>query len=103
MRCDLFAVAESSSIDITTNRLSIFHVWDDLTTPILPVVLPSLAVVAMFTREQNEPDNVELQIDVSFTGKTLAQFPLAVSFQSMLKTRFVATIQGIVFSEQGTY
>ena len=103
MRCDLFAVAESTSIDITTNRLSIFHIWDEINTPILPTMVPSVAVVMMLTREENEPADVELYIAVSLNGQRLAQIPATASFQTMLKTRFVATVQGMVFTEQGIY
>jgi hypothetical protein len=103
MRCELFAVAESASIDITTNRLSIFHIWDEITTPSLPTMMPSLAIVMMLTREENEPNDVDLQVSVSRNGQTLAQIPATVSFQTMLKARFVATVQGMVFTEQGVY
>jgi len=64
-------------------------------------MVPSVAVVMMLTREENEPADVELYIAVSLNGQRLAQIPATASFQTMLKTRFVATVQGMVFTEQG--
>jgi hypothetical protein len=62
MRCDLFAIAESAAIDLQTNRLSIFHIWDEVNTTNFPALIPSVAIVAIFTREENEPNEVELQV-----------------------------------------
>src|SRR3984893_15824815 len=103
MRCDLFTVAESTSIDVTTNRLSVFNIFDEINTPSLPTIMPGLAVVIMLTRDESEPDDVEIQISVSLNGRPLAQLPVTSSFQSKLKARIVATVQGMIFTEQGMY
>jgi hypothetical protein len=102
MHCNLFAVAESSSIDIATQRLSIFNIWEDITTANLPAFVPSMALVAILTREENEPRDVELQVIVTLNGNNiLAQLQARVSFQSALKARAVINVQGMVFNEQG--
>jgi hypothetical protein len=57
----------------------------------------------VLSREDNEPNDLDLQVSVSRNGQTLAQIPATASFQTMLKTRFVATVQGMMFTEQGVY
>jgi hypothetical protein len=102
MRCDLFVVAESAAIDVQTNRLSIFHIWDAVNATTFPSLVPVVAIVAMFTREASEPSEVELEIGGSLNGQTIAQLPVTVTFQNeVLKTRLIINVQGMVFAEQG--
>jgi hypothetical protein len=103
MHCDLFAVAEATSIDITTNRLSTFNLWDEINAASLPTMVPGIAIVMMLTREESEPANPEIQIAVSHNSRTLAHLPVTASFETKMKTRIVATVQGMVFTEQGVY
>jgi hypothetical protein len=66
-------------------------------------MMPSLAMIIMMTREENEPDEIELQIIISIDERVLAQIPITVPFQTGMKARFIATVQGMVFTELGNY
>jgi hypothetical protein len=101
MHCDLFVVAESSSIDVATQRLSIFNIWDDISAPNLPAFIPSMVLITVLTREQHEPSEVELHVTVTLNGNPLAQLQTPISFQSGLRTRAVMNVQGMLFNEPG--
>jgi uncharacterized protein DUF6941 len=101
MQCELFAVAQSAVVDIATNRLSIFNIWDEIITPSIPAFVPSVTLAAVLKREENEPNEIEIQIVVTLNGHSVAQLPTGASFQEKLKTRLIVNMQGMVFTEQG--
>lgn len=101
MHCELFVVAESAAIDIGTNRLSIFNIWDEINTPSVPAFVPSMSLVTTFSREESEPNEAELQIMVTMNGQAVVQLPMTVNFQDKPRTRVLVGLQGMVFPTQG--
>jgi hypothetical protein len=53
-RLEYFVVTETSSIDVTRNSVSIFHVLNDIYFDSLPDSLPSLAVISGWIHSEDE-------------------------------------------------
>ncbi len=54
MKLEFLLCAELASVDKSTNRLSIFNIMDELSTPSFPSLVPQLAVVSTFTRKKKK-------------------------------------------------
>jgi hypothetical protein len=68
MKARFFLCAESISIDQRRNSLSLFHIVEDLNMAGFPAVIPYIAVVGMFDRaadEPNDPEGAQLVITLS--------------------------------------
>ncbi len=53
---EYFLVADSFSVDQTTNRLSIFHVLEEIHAPEFPIVIARLVAVAHWNAEEGDAD-----------------------------------------------
>jgi hypothetical protein len=63
--------------------------------------MPSIVIVIMLTREEHEPNDVELQITASLPGQDPVSIPATAQFQDKLRTRVALTVQGMMFTEPG--
>jgi hypothetical protein len=99
----VFAVlAQSVSIDLLTNRLSLFNVIEGVQASHFPTILSDLVFAAVLRREPND----EVRFDSTLTarmGQTLiAQANLAVDFEDKPNTRLIARFQGLPLVAPGT-
>ena len=101
MQLKQFLCCEGISIDQRHNNVSIFTIIDEITPGGLPVFLQKMTVFAAFQREESEPNEVALTLNISSGGKILSNNPVSVSFQGKLRFRFVAEIQGLVIPQVG--
>jgi hypothetical protein len=97
MRLVLFACAESAAIDQATNRLSVFHFLEDLSSPTFPTALPSVTAVFILAREEAEADSFNLTLRVTESGRDqpILEGPIFVQFQGRLRSRLLANIAGL--------
>jgi len=66
-RLEYFVVAETSSIDVNRNSVSIFHVLNDIYFDSLPDSIPTLAVISGWIHSEAEiRDHQESQIRIEF-------------------------------------
>lgn len=97
MHVSLFACAESAVVDQRTNRLSLFHIMEEISSPTFPAAVPQLTVVVVMSREESEPSLANLMLRVTLTGldKPLVEGPMAIDFQGRLRTRGLGHIAGM--------
>lgn len=101
-RCAFFVVSESASLDVATNRLSIFHILEQISAPSFPAVHPISTMVAMVERTLDEPDEISVHARVAVNGNPLGpDVPITLAFQGHLRLRFIGNLQGIVVPEHG--
>src|SRR5258708_158386 len=55
-RLDYFVVAQNISVDQTTNAVSAFNIVEELRSPGFPVLVPSLAVLSVWHREEGDQE-----------------------------------------------
>jgi hypothetical protein len=101
MKVLLFACADSASLDARSNRLSLFHLTEELNAASFPAIHPTMSVVAIVERSAQEPQRGSLLITGELNGKQIFSLPFAVDFQTHLKARAIADIQGLPLSGPG--
>lgn len=94
--------AQSLALDQRNNAMSLFHIIEELNIPAFPFALPYMAVVALFQRTLDEPNEPEgIQLVLTHGEQELVRQPLAASFQGRLRMRAIAEIAGMVVPGPG--
>jgi hypothetical protein len=91
------------SIDQRSNALSLFNLCEEFNIPAFPFAFPHMAVVALLTREANEPSepaNVEMRFFLD--AQEIFRTPIRLNFQQHLRMRFVVDVQAIVLPRPGS-
>src|SRR5690348_120524 len=101
MNLILFACSESAALDSFTQRVSIFHVIDEMNAPNFPAVHGNMAVTAVATRTATEPNNFTLQIGAEIGGAIIFDLPVQLDFQQHLRARLLTSIQGVPVPKPG--
>ena len=65
-KLEYFVVAQSVSVDQTTNTMSVFHILEEIQAPNFPVVIPQLTAVAHWNAEDGDADH-DFQVSVLIT------------------------------------
>lgn len=98
MKTIFASVSESSSLDLQTGRLSIFHILEDLHISSFPAFVPSICLSAVCEREQDEPSTVTVDIVVLLGGLQIAHIPSRIDFHNQRKARAISYIQGLAIN-----
>jgi hypothetical protein len=103
MRMMLFACAESAAIDQATNRLSMFHLLEEILSPVFPSVFPQITVVALSSREEAEPSIFTLGLRITLSGhdQPLVHGSLFVDFQGRPRARTLGVVSGLLVPGPG--
>lgn len=100
MRLLLLACADTSVVDQTTNRASLFNLLEEVITPTFPIGIYSIAVFTLWEREPAEPDT-HAELTVRLNERQLMQGQLALNFQQTIRCRSILTLRGLPLSEPG--
>ena len=82
-KLEYFVVADSVSIDQSTNEVSVFNIWEEINTDDLPTIVPRGAAITLWNAEPGDagrdfqsmlvirlPDGAVLQSPANFTMST---------------------------------
>jgi hypothetical protein len=95
------ACSTSSAVDAKTNRLSLFHVLDEISAPGFPLTLATICVASLFEREVEEDPLQIYNLAFSLNSALLASFPMQVEFHKARRNRAVNTIAGLSIPAPG--
>jgi len=74
---------------------------EQLNTPSFPVAIPRIAVIAGLSRENTDPSNLRLHLQIYSGNQQLFAGPLGVNFMQQLTARTVAEMHGLVVPRPG--
>jgi hypothetical protein len=97
----LLLCADSTVIDARTNAISAFHIMEQLNSPAFPVALPRISIIALLTREEADPSEKELQLQIYLGAQRLFAGPMPVAFVQQLSTRAIVDLHGLVIPAPG--
>lgn len=97
----MFVCTESISIDVLTNRISCFHLFESIASPTFPLALPAFHVIALLEKKTDEPETYNLKTRWTLDGKEIANMDLRCDFQGSPRTRCIAGIGGIIAPQPG--
>lgn len=102
IRARLFFCADSTALDVRTQTVSAFHIMEFLNAVAFPVVVPRISVAALFERDQNDPQNFELQLSAIAGEQPLFVGPFPVNFAQQMQARTVVEMNGLLLPSPGT-
>jgi len=102
IQAKLFFCSDSAALDVRYNTISAFHILEDLNAPTFPIAIPRLAVIAMFSRAEEDPSNVDLQLQILLGPQQLFATPVPLSFVQQLHARTILEISGFVVPSPGS-
>ena len=100
MNLQFIAVAEGATIDRATNRISLFNLMDEIAVPAFPVMIPTMAVANMISRDAGE-EAVPVRLRITLNEQNLLLTDIQLDFQGHLRTRGVVMIQGLIIQQPG--
>lgn len=96
IRSKLFLVSENAAIDARQNTICVFHILEQITAPVFPTVLLRVAIAAIFEREDADPSEVEIGLEIHSGPHILMSRTLPLNFQHRQYARSIIDMQGIV-------
>ena len=100
-RVALVICGQNAVIDKITGSISIFELIDELAPPCYPAWYPRLAVVALFTRTAEEPEEIETNLSACIGDNVLFRGRSQINFQGKTSCRQVSVLQGIPLLSPG--
>ena len=103
MKLDFVVCAQASSIDISTNQLSIFNIFTDIIVAGFPISL-RMETVLNFRRDSSEPmkHDVSMLIKHSNHRNPLAKHNASIDFQGKNTTRLIGKLESLTITGPGT-
>lgn len=99
----LFLVcAETGIVDVFTNRMSLFHVVEEMSSPAFPGIVPSLTVVSIFRRDADDQPVQKAHLRLTLNDQEIFKGDLDVRFEDKTRARNFAHLQGVPLTSPGT-
>ena len=103
MSLDLFVCCEQAIVDVRSNRVTLFNVYDGIATPAFPATLGSITTVMSFSRAPAEPDRFDGFVRFSIDGEQIFEGPFSVDFEGASGTRVIAQLDGMIIPKPGRF
>ena len=81
MKLWLLTCADSYSVDMSTNRLSIFHVIENIGAASFPVTLPRLSFIVLLSRTSRETQKASVELRLTLNKVSLAKLNFDMLFR----------------------
>ena len=101
MRVKLCLVAEGVVRDAETNSVSVYNILEGIAANGFPILVQRMAFLALFERDESEPEAHTGQFTVSLGDNQLLTGEQHIHFRGKLRTRSIVRIQGILFPSPG--
>ena len=95
MKSILFVVSEGSSIDLSTNALSIFNIIDHINSAGLPLIIPKCIITLVVEREESDPEPIEGRITITNNEHEIHSAPAQIYARGAPRTRLSITLNGL--------
>jgi len=101
LRCRFIACADTALRDVETQQVSLIGILEEIMTPGFPVVLPRLAMYAMFDRDRDDPDNFACTLQLLIGGLTVGSCGFHLAFATALASRALIHVSDIMIPCSG--
>jgi hypothetical protein len=95
MKVQLAIIAQSSSVDRFTNRLSIFNVLETLEAPSFPLFIAEAVFVSVLRKEEGDSNTADGTLTIRAGDTTVGHTTIRIDFESSQHSRQIITFQGI--------
>lgn len=97
----LALAAKSVIVDRDSGVPSAIGIMENITAEGFPLFVPELAFLTVWSREENESDEVSGELRVSVDGESIIQQEIPIVFRGSLFTRSVTHFRGIPILKPG--
>src|SRR4051812_6937748 len=101
IKCILILAAEGIVRDAASNNISAFNIIEEINTEILPAIIPRFGVLFMLERDQDGPNNIEVNLNIELAGQNLAKQSVQIDFENTERHRSVVKFQGMAITTIG--
>jgi len=103
MKTLLTTCVESFAVDQLTNRLSLFHIFDEINAASFPILVPSMTVVVFWEAEASDLVDGPLNFDIaiSLDNDQLGKISGVFEMGGRSRGRHLATLNGVVIQKPG--
>lgn len=95
MRSIFFVVSEGSSIDLSTNALSIFSIIENISSASLPLIIPKCIITLVVEREEIDPEPIEGRITITNNDHEIHSAPARIYARGAPRARLSITLNGL--------
>lgn len=101
-KLECFLVAESVSIDQTTNEASVFNILEHFRIPEFPTVLPKCAAFSLWRKEPGDEDrDWQALLEITLPDGSTPQFSLNFRFTASPRHRLTQRFLGLPLRREG--
>jgi hypothetical protein len=102
MKVQIFAVSETAVIDQSSNRVSLFNLFENSNAVSFPIIIQSMTIVASIVKEDEDGDDgLNLSVRISIDEESIFEFPAEVAFLGQKLARSITHLQGMVITKPG--
>jgi hypothetical protein len=101
MKLVMMALAQSGAVDSASNRISLFHIIEQMQSRAFPAPMPSMLLTMLFEKEAGDANTALLHTQAALDGSPLMDTQLNLSFQGRPRTRVMAGINGLSLPKPG--
>ena len=87
--------------DAETGTISVYSILEQINAEGFPFFVQELALLAMWKREQDDPADIDLRVNVRNNNRVLSNEPFRVAFGEMPLNRSIVNVRGLVVHEPG--
>ena len=95
MKLVFFLVSESAAIDKETDRVSVFHIIQDIDPDGLPLVIPRMILCWAIELDKDDPEGLEGNLTIRNNDRVIHTSPVKHEFQGKGMARFKITLNGL--------
>lgn len=97
----LATVSEGISIDQTTNTVSLFAIYDEITPEQLPAIVPRIQAFYLLKRSEDDSNEPAGELHVLINNRKVGGGPVPINFLDRMRLRSVVTLSGLPLPEFG--
>ncbi len=101
MRSELMLAAENVIVDKRTEQVSCINVLREVRNTRYPAMLPSVALLSFWVKEDGDDDEVTLELVLRQGGQESAPEKIPVRFNGREKSHAVLNVDGLIIAEPG--
>ena len=95
MRSQLCLAARAVIRDSATNAVSVFQLLDNISPLALPLMLPDASVLAVWEREEGDPDLINLEFTTHNNGTQVNATQVILDWPAATVNRFIINLAGL--------
>lgn len=101
MKIGYLLCGENILLDARSNSYSIFNILEMLNSVTFPFMINKIEILALFEKEENEPDEVTAEFIINNNGEEISKDEVEIEFSEKSRARTLFSINGLPINNPG--